>query len=146
MNPKESPLQMSIFEPDMTDTVEVTELYGDKPGGIFDFLGLDWKPHTIRTCWGDLQVMCNALEDYASVLERVIQEWGLEGYHAAVYEIHAVRCRKIAKKYAAAIGYDREAALKKCRRKRQESDDDVGEEAMALAVKRSKSKAERKDK
>ena len=57
MNPKESPLQMSIFEPDMTDTVEVTELYGDKPGGIFDFLGLDWKPHTIRTCWGVLQVM-----------------------------------------------------------------------------------------
>lgn len=135
---------MSIFEPDMTGTVEVTELYGDKPGGIFDFLGLNLKPHTIMTCWGDIQVMCNALEDYANTLERVIPEWGLKGYHAAIYEVHAARCRKIARKYADAIGYDREAALEKCRKKRRESRDDVGEEAMTLMVRRGRDQAGKK--
>lgn len=140
---KEMPLQMNLFEPGMTDTVAVTELYGAEPGGIFDFLGLDWKDHTIKTCWGDLRVMCDALEDYANVLERVIKEWGLQGWREAAYEIHAARCREIARKYANAIGYDREAALKKCQKRREKADDDVGEEAMSLLVKYGSRKAKK---
>ena len=135
MSKKQKPLQMSIFESGMTATVETTELYGAEPGGIFDFIGLDWKLDTIVTCWGDLCVMCNALEDYADVLDRVIVEWGLEGHHAISYGLHAARCRKIARKYAAAIDYDRAAALEKCKKRQDDSKDDVGEEAMALLAK-----------
>ena len=52
MSSKKDTLQVSLFEPGITDTVEVTELYGAEPGGVFDFLGLDWKPAAIETCWG----------------------------------------------------------------------------------------------
>ena len=138
---KEPLLQMNLFEPGITDTVEVTELYGAEPGGIFDFIGLDWKTKTIETCWGDLRVMCDVLEDYADTLERVIKEWNLEGYHAYSYELHAARCRKISRKYAGAIGYDRAAALEKCRKRRENAGDDIGEEAMALMAKYGAKKA-----
>ena len=130
----DKPLQMTLFEPDMTATVEVTELYGSEPGGIFDFIGKDWKPATVTTCWGDLRVMVDALIDYAGILEKVIKEWGLTGYKAGRYELHAARCRKIAQKYADAIGYDRDAALKKCRKPKAEAKDDVGEEALTLSA------------
>lgn len=136
---KEKPLQMSLFERGMTETVAVTELYGAEPGGIFDFIGTNWTQETIVICWGDLKVMCDALVDYAGILDRVIVEWEMDKqseYKATMYRIHAARCRKIAAKYGAAIGYDREAALEKCRKKMDKQDDDVGEEAMALLVKR----------
>ncbi|MDE7243358.1 MAG: hypothetical protein K2O18_05185 [Oscillospiraceae bacterium] len=129
-------IQKEPVESGMSDTAEVTELYGVEPGGIFDFIGRDLKEHTIKTCWGDLMVMCNALEDYANVLDRAVEEWELQEYQKAIYQIHAARCRKIAGKYAAAIGYDREAALKKCRKRREKSLNDVGEDALALLANR----------
>ena len=132
-------IQKEPTESGMTDTAEVTELYGTEPDDIFDFLGRDWKECTIKTCWGDLMVMCNALEDYANVLERATEEWGLQGYHEAVYRIHAARCWKIARKYAAAIGYDREAALKKCRKCRKKAETDIGEDALVLLAGRKSS-------
>lgn len=113
------------FEPGMTDTVELTELYGSEPGGIFDFLGREWTPTTVKTCWGELRVMVNALWDYADILEGVIDEWGLEGYHAAAYATHAARCRNIARKYAAAIGYDREKVLRDCHKRRAQAEDEI---------------------
>lgn len=139
-------LQMNLFEPATTATVEVTELYGPEPGGIFDFFAnKTWEPTTIETCWGDIRVMCDALEDYANILESVIKEWGLKNGMAYMYELHAARCRKISRKYAAAIGYDYQEAIEKCRKKRgkweEQGDDDVGEEAMALLVKRGYKKA-----
>lgn len=132
------PLPKDLLEPEMTETVEVTELYGATPGGIFDFIGCDFTQKTIETSWGDLRIIVDALMDYASILECVVDEWNLinEGIY---YKCHAARCRGIAHKYAQAIDYDREAALGKCRKKREESDD-VGEDAMALMVKRGSTK------
>ena len=95
----------------------------------------------LRTCYGDLYAVVNALRDYANMLESVIPEWGLTGYHAAVYELHAARCRKIAGKYAAAIGYDYDKAMEQClkRRPRDSSGDDTGLDGLeALARKRRK--------
>ena len=134
---KGKPLQMSMFEPGLIETVAVAELYGPEPGGIFDFIGTDWTQQTIVTCWGDLRVMCDVLADYGGILDRAIEEQPeMEPYKTEMYRIHAARCRKIAAKYGEAIGYDREAALEKCRKMMDKPDDDVGEEAMALLVKR----------
>lgn len=126
--------QISLFEPGMTETVEVTEIYGLEPGGIFSLFGKDSKPMTIKTCWGDLCMICNALEDYANILEKVIIQWDLNGYHAAAYELHAARCRKVSRKYANAIGYDYQQAIEKCRKQREKtaSRSDIGEDALVL--------------
>ena len=83
------------------------------------------------------------------MLESVIREWGLTGYHAAVYELHAARCRKIAGKYAAAIGYDYDKAMEQClkRRARDSSGDDTGLDGLeALARKRRKPDADKQQK
>ena len=142
-NPQDAPLPAAKFEPAATATVELTEIDGMEQGAILRFTdaGRSGRDRELRTCYGDLYAVVNALRDYANMLESVIREWGLTGYHAAVYELHAARCRKIAGKYAAAIGYDYDKAMEQClkRRARDSSGDDTGLDGLeALARKRRK--------
>ena len=142
-NPQDAPLPAAKFEPAATATVELTEIDGMEQGAILRFTdaGRSGRDRELRTCYGDLYAVVNALRDYANMLESVIPEWGLTGYHAAVYELHAARCRKIAGKYAAAIGYDYDKAMEQClkRRARDSSGDDTGLDGLeALARKRRK--------
>jgi len=83
------------------------------------------------------------LYDYARLLELAVEQWDLQGFHKATYEIHAENCRRIAKKYADAIGYDYEKAIEKCRKKasRPKREEDIGEDALVLMQRRG---AERK--
>ena len=127
------PLPADNFEPSITPTVELTELDGMEPGAILCFTDVGKSGHPsedkeFRTCYGDLYVIVNALRDYANLLDSVIVEWELTGFHAATYELHAARCRKIAGKYAAAIGYDYDKAMERCERRRTkgERDSDTG--------------------
>lgn len=94
--------------------------------------------HEVQTCCGDIYKIINALMDYSRLLEMVCDQWRLEGYHRAVYEYHAGKLREIADKYQAAIGYDYEKALEKCRKKqaRQSRDDDIGDDALVQALRR----------
>lgn len=142
-NPQDAPLPAARFEPATTATVEMTEIDGMEQGAILRFTdaGQSGGDRELRTCYGDLYAVVNALRDYANILEGVIPEWGLTGYHAAVYELHAARCREIAGKYAAAIGYDYDKAMERClkRRARDGSGDDTGLDGLeALARKRRK--------
>ena len=110
-NSQDAPLPIEKFEPPTTATVEMTEIDGMEQGAVLRFTDAGQSGHPsgdreLRTCYGDLYVIVNALRDYANMLESVIPEWGLAGYHAAVYKLHADRCREIAGKYADAIGYD----------------------------------------
>lgn len=94
-------------------------------------------PSAIRTCEGDLFLICDALEDYASICEQYIERERdkLTAYQTEVIECHIERYRHIAGKYAAAIGYDREKALARCTKRRAaEGREDVGEEALSALV------------
>lgn len=150
-NPQDAPLPAARFEPATTATVEMTESDGMEQGAILRFTdaGQSGGDRELRTCCGDLYAVVNALRDYANMLEGVIPEWGLTGYHAAVYELHAARCREIAGKYAAAIGYDYDKAMERClkRRARDGSGDDTGLDGLeALARKRRKPDADKQQK
>lgn len=97
----------------------------------------------IHTCEGDMIVICNAMADYADLMMEFIRQSDYEGYQNAFYEYHAERCRKISLKLQEQIGYDRLAAIERCRKKKKYYDqraegdqDDVGEEALVLMVKR----------
>ena len=125
-------LQLSLFDKTQ-ESVALTEIDGQEVGMILQYYDLDaHQDREVMTCAGDLFVIINALEDYARLLEDVIKEWGLEGYHAYTYELHAARCRKISQKYQDATGYDYDAAMERCRKKKEKQDDDVGEEALTL--------------
>jgi hypothetical protein len=127
-------LQLNLFE-QTTKSIEVTEIDGMETGGLLQYFDVkDRSNKVIQTCAGDIAVIINALEDYARLLDKVIEEWQLEGYHGAIYELHAARCRKISAKYQKASGYNYETALAKCR-KRKEKADDVGEESLTLMAK-----------
>lgn len=132
------PLSKEQHEPELSKAVELTEIDGCVQGGILRYFdGYDHEDKEIRTCLGDIYVICNALMDYANILEGVIEEWGLTGFHAANYELHAARCRKISKKYADTIGYDYEKAMEKCQKRRSRRDDDVGQDALTALARRS---------
>jgi hypothetical protein len=139
-------LQLSLFEPTVK-TIEVTEIDGMVTGGLLQYFDLKkWKDLVIPTCAGDITVIINALEDYARILEQTVGEWNLEGYHKAMYELHAARCRKISDKYQKATGYNYEAALAKCRKRKEKNrDDDIGEDGLTLTAKYGKRVSQNKD-
>ena len=94
--------------------------------------------HEIRTCPGDIYKIVNVFMDYARLLELINDEWDLNSYRRAVNEVTADKLRSIARKYQEAIGYDYEAAMAKCeaKKKKAHKDDDVGGDALELAMKR----------
>lgn len=129
-----SNLPQALFEPFISRPVEIDRL-GDELSLCF----MDTKgPCEIKTCYGDIYKIVNVLRDNANLLEMVCDQWGLTGFHLATYEYHAEKPREIAGKYQADIGYDYDAAVEKCRKKKRKParDEGVGEDAMVLAVRK----------
>ena len=133
-----------VFEPILSRTIEMDKFTAEV---ILRYRDLDGE-HEIRTCPGDIYKIVNVFMEYARLLELVCDEWDLGPYHRAVNEVTADKLRSIAKKYQEAIGYDYEAALAKCeaKRKKQHMDDDVGGDALELAMKRGKRSPKKKEK
>lgn len=132
-----------VYEPSMTKVAYLTEVYGNKPVVTIDCPGFKkGESFQIRTCYGAVIAVCNALEDYANALDGGIVDWELKGFKAAVYELHAARLRGISRQFAQAIGYDYLKTMADCEKKRKKKrrDDDVGEEALALLSKKTKEK------
>ncbi len=95
----------------------------------------------ITACEGDLIVICNVLADYAELLDEFLrtdrERLGFCG--AMQYERMRDRCRKITASLQEKTGYDRDAALEKCRRKagrKPKADAGIGEDALVIAARR----------
>lgn len=124
-----------VFELIMSRSIALDKLETEVVLHTFDVNGT----HDIQTCYGDIYKIVNALMDYAKMLEEVCDEWNLQGYHRAVYEVHAENLRVIAKKYQASIGYDYDKAVERCRTKRKpKTDDDIGGDALELTFRKSR--------
>lgn len=132
------------FSAEMTERIEEAE-NGNLPIKFYNLKSGCYQG--IHTCEGDMIVICNAMIDYADLLMEFIQQSNHEGYQKAFYAVHAERCRKISLKLQEQIGYDREAAIERCRAKKKYygmdgvgQNSDVGEDALVLAVKRARDK------
>lgn len=123
-----------IFEPIISRPMELDKFAKELVIHLRDADG----EREIKTCYGDIYKIVNALMDYARMLELVCDEWDLQGFHRATYEYHAEKLRAIAKKYQAGIGYDYDKAVAKCeaRKKKPHKEDDIGGDAMELALKK----------
>lgn len=133
------------FSADVTEQIEQAER-GNIPIRFYNLKAGCYQG--IHSCEGDVIVICNAMADYADLLMEYIRQSDYEGYQKAFYEVHAERCRKISLKLQEQIGYDRDAAIEKCRAKRkyygqgsEDDNNDVGEDAMVLAVRKSRAQA-----
>jgi len=136
-------LPREIYEPVLSHTIEMEEYL--KQELTLSYIDVDGS-HELRTCYGDILKTINALMDYTHMLELVCEQWNLTGFHKATYEYHVRKLREIAEKFQTAIGYDYAAAVEKCRKKRakKQRSDDVGEEALALTVRRQQNAALKK--
>lgn len=132
--------RQEAFEEAASRPVMLSELNQELIISFMDFT----EQRQIKTCPGDIYKIINALMDYSNMLEISIREWNLTAYHQAVYEIHAQQLREIANKYSEAIGYNYYEAIETCKKKMERrkakgsSGDDVGEDALNLAITRSR--------
>ena len=101
-------------------------------------------PRKIDTCYGDVCKIVNALRDYSRLLRMACDEWALPAFQQAFFELHAEKLETISKKFQSGIGYDYDKALEKCQKKRRKHRDDIGDEALALAYRKSQMEAETK--
>lgn len=137
------------FSAEMTEQVEQAE-QGNIPLQFYNLKSQCYQG--IHTCEGDMVVICNTLADYVDLMMEFIRQSDYEGYQKAFYEVHARRCQKISLKLQEQIGYDREAAIERCQAKRKyyeengdAPDNDVGEEALVMMVKRAREKAKQEE-
>lgn len=133
-----------IYEPVLTHPIEMEAYLNQEL--ILSYVDLDGS-HELQTCYGDILKTINALMDYTHMLDLVCEQWNLTGFHKATYEYHAGKLREIAGKFQTAIGYDYAAAVEKCRKKqaKKHRSDDVGEDALTLAVRRRQTAAKKEE-
>lgn len=130
------------YEPVVSRPVDLEFMGAEVVLSVFDIEG----DHEIRTCYGDICKTVNALRDYSKMLTMVCNTWDLHGFHRATYEFQAGKLREIADKFQAGIGYDYDAAVEQCekRKKKNHRDEEVGGEAMAMGLLKTQQIAEAK--
>ena len=99
------------------------------------------REETITSCEGDLTVICNALADYADILDELLRNdrERLGFCRALQYERMRDRCRKITAGLQEKTGYDRNAVIEKCRKRagrNPKEDARIGEDALVLSARR----------
>lgn len=88
----------------------------------------------IETCVGELKIIVDALADYADYASREI-ELMEHGYGKAVWEHRIEKIKCIQKKIEDSIDYSRDEQLEKCQKRKPSNNDDIGEDALILALK-----------
>ena len=79
-------LPAATYEPQLSASIDLERcLSREVLLHVFDLSGT----HEVRTCYGDVVKIVNALRDYAKLLELVCDEWELAGFHRATYEYQA---------------------------------------------------------
>lgn len=88
--------------------------------------------YVVSCSYGDIILIINMLHDYIRMLDEIKAD---DLWYQSYYRDKFV---KIADRLSDQIGYDYEKAVEKCRKKRQkkESSSDIGEDGLALSVKR----------
>ena len=132
------PVQITLF--DYLETLEQK----DEPVEIKGAINIKTLKQFEVTCsYGDIVLIISMLRDYVKGLDEVKQgniDW--EVYYRNKF-------LKMADRLSEQIGYDYDKALEKCLKKAEKvaKDDDIGEEALVLALKKgaAKKKEEKKD-
>ncbi|MBD5504573.1 MAG: hypothetical protein HDR09_12825 [Lachnospiraceae bacterium] len=105
-----------------------------------EYYSLTEKELHFRICPGDLQIVCDVLYDYCNMLDDLITDppesvdQDTIGLWKSRYEYYLDRINNIRMKIESGIGYSVEKAFEKCRKRKEKKGDDIGEDALVLAV------------
>lgn len=104
--------------------------------GAYDVHSYPIGQYRVNLTYGDLTLIIAMIEDYVR---------GLEATHSndMAWQYHIDKFKHISEKIQLQIGYDYEKKKVKCAKKKK--DDDIGEDAMILALKKSMKEAEAKE-
>lgn len=86
----------------------------------------------IETCIGELRIIVEALADYYDMAGKIVEAMEL-GYPKATWKNRLERIKQIQTKIEESTGYSRDEQLETCM-KRKPRKDDIGEEALVLAL------------
>ena len=130
------------YEPVVSRPVDLGGLEAEVILSVFNIKG-DCE---IKTCYGVICKIVDALRDYSKLLTMVCDTWDLHGFHRIKYEFHAEKLLEIADKLQAGIGYDYDAAMERCEKQKEKKrrEEDVGGEAMAMGLLKAQQAAETK--
>lgn len=98
--------------------------------------------YEVRMAYGDIVLMVSVLYLYLRDQEKIRTEEDIlwNSYYKGKFQ-------KMADRLSEQIGYDYWKAYERCQKKQEKQDNsDIGEEAMALTVKRARKEAEKKEK
>ena len=108
-------LPFGAYEPQLSASIDLERyLSSEVLLHVFDLSGT----HEVKTCYGDVVKIVNALRDYAKLLETVCDEWDLGGFHRATYEYQAEKLRQIADKLQRGAEVSKAAEKKAPQRRR----------------------------
>ncbi len=129
----------------LRDVEEGTSKEKEKQVMIEKALNMRILADYIVTCsYGDLVLIICMMRDYVETLDRIRDDVTWKAYYRSKF-------LNIADRLSRQIGYDYDEAIERCRKKQDKEDNsDIGEEAMALAIKyggrgRKKNEEEKKD-
>lgn len=86
--------------------------------------------YAVSMSYGDLVLIIAMLHDYILLCDEV------KGDNIQYQAYYRKKFQKIASRLEEQLGYDFEAAVEKCKAKKEEKYSDIGEEAVALTVSR----------
>lgn len=98
----------------------------------------------IETAPGELRIIIDALADYHDIASKNIEN--LNGYTKAVWNCRLEKIKEIQAKLEKSIGHNRDKQLEVCKKKRPTKEDDIGEDAIVMAMKKGVSGKKEKDK
>lgn len=98
----------------------------------------------IETAEGELRIVIDALADYHDIASKKTEAMEM-GYVRAVWEDRLERIKKIQTKLEESVGYVRDKQLEICRKKRAAKNNDIGEDALLILLKRGESAKKNND-
>lgn len=117
-----------------------------------EYYNLSGQELHFKICPGDLQITCNVLYDYCNMLSEMLADPPAEvdkntiELWKARYDYYLGRVQKIREKIETGIGYSTEKAIEKCNKRKTKKNNDIGEDALVMAMKnRLSQKKEDKD-
>ena len=98
----------------------------------------------IETAPGELRIIIDALADYYDIVIAKTEE--MNGYAKAVWENRLNRIKQIQTKLEGSIGYSRDKQLEICAKRKSKKEDDIGEDALIMAMKKGVSQEKNEEK
>lgn len=101
---------------------------------------ISYKTDILKSCYGDLILICNMIRDYCNILSKKEESDDNSCMQRANIDYYIARFMKIYNKFADYLDYSWEDAIEKCERSFKKNRDndinsDVGEDALVLAAK-----------